>query len=231
MSKIQFKVSDFIKKDTSIISCRENDELSKAKTLMLLNDFSQLPVLDDGDKVIGAISWKSIGKKESLGVSSNIVKDYTDAVISIRSNDDFLKYIKLIAKNEFIFVQSNHNQLVGIITTYDMTINFREFIVPFLKLGIIEDCLRKVIDKYKLETSKNKKSGELVFNEYIKLFENDNNWTKINFNGFNKEVFIQKLHEIRLIRNKIAHYKPEGISSQESFAINSFAEIIEKVTL
>lgn len=229
MSKNKFKVSDFIPKDFKIISCSDNDSITKAKTLMLLNDFSQLPIIDSNKKILGAISWKSIGRAESLGVNSDLVSDYMEDAVIIKNSADFLLYIKLIAKNEFLLVQNYHKELVGIITTYDMTINFKDFLVPFLKIGIIEDLLRKLIIDNSIETFKNKKPEELVFNEYIKLFKREENWKKLNFNFLDKETFTQKLDEIRVIRNKIAHYKPEGINHQEFITITSFTKIIEKI--
>ncbi|MFN0291204.1 CBS domain-containing protein [Pedobacter helvus] len=228
MSKNSFKVSAFTPKDFKVISCAASDSLAKAKSLMVLNDFSQLPVLDEKNKILGAISWKSIGKSEFLDNESNLVKDYMEDAAVIKNTEDFLKYLKLIARKEFVLVKNYHGELVGIITTYDMTINFKEFLIPFLKIGIVEDSLRKIITDWQLEVKGGKKPENLVFSEYIKVFQDEKNWQKMKFRNLDKASFIDKLNEIRVIRNKIAHYKPDGISSQEIFNITSFAEIIEK---
>lgn len=44
-----------------------NDPLDKATTLMLFNDYSQLPVMTNDRDVKGVISWKSIGVSLSSG--------------------------------------------------------------------------------------------------------------------------------------------------------------------
>ena len=59
------KVSLFIDKNMTIVSCEMLDTIARAKTLMILNDFSQIPILADG-KIQGCISWKSIGKIEAI---------------------------------------------------------------------------------------------------------------------------------------------------------------------
>ncbi|MFF5380402.1 hypothetical protein [Pedobacter suwonensis] len=58
-----FKVSSVIPKNFKVVTCLETDDLTKAKTLIPLNDFSQLPVMSFQGKILGVISWKTISKK------------------------------------------------------------------------------------------------------------------------------------------------------------------------
>ncbi|MDN5478656.1 MAG: CBS domain-containing protein, partial [Chryseobacterium sp.] len=120
--KETFKVSQFINKSDKVISCSIDDTIEKAKSLMLLNDFSQIPVLDDKGKILGAVSWKSIGKNEAFGERDNKINNYIEESAIVKENGDFLNYIKLIAKKDYILVTDLFENLVGIITTYDMTI-------------------------------------------------------------------------------------------------------------
>ena len=226
--KDNLKVIEFISKDWAIVSCKLDDPISKAKTLMLLNDFSQLPVLSPDGKIEGSISWKSIGKIESIADNKVAVADFIEEPIIIKENDNFLKYIRTIAQNDYVFVVNSKNILKGIITTYDMTLYFNDFISPYLKLGIIEDSLRELImNKIKVELKKN--INDFVFNEYKALINKEENWNKLGLKNLDKSVFIEKLEQIRVIRNKIAHYKPTPLTREEHSALESFAEIIEKV--
>tara|TARA_R110000868_G_scaffold408656_1_gene692116 strand:- start:277 stop:969 length:693 start_codon:yes stop_codon:yes gene_type:complete len=225
-----FKVSQFIKPNAEMTHCFDSDSIEKAKTLMLLNDYSQLPVLNKNSKIEGGISWKSIGKSESIGKKGGNVNEYMEEPVIIKDSGDFLKYIKLVAKKDYVFVTNYKNELKGIITTYDMTLYFRDFITPFLKLGIIEDSIRRMITKNALKIPKDKDVNELVFSQYSTIFLDDYNWSKLNFPLIDQSVFIEKLNQIRLIRNKVAHYKPDPLKSSEHFVIESFTEIIKKVS-
>jgi CBS domain-containing protein len=49
------------------ISVKPDSLISEATTLMLTNDFSQLPVMTTARDVKGIVSWKSIGSRLSLG--------------------------------------------------------------------------------------------------------------------------------------------------------------------
>ncbi|MGG5208519.1 CBS domain-containing protein [Chryseobacterium sp. MIQD13] len=224
--KKTFKVSQFINKSDEVIVCSIDDTIDKAKSLMLLNDFSQIPVLDNNRKIFGAISWKSIGKNEAVGKNNEKIIDYLEEPAIVKENGDFLDYIKLIAKKDYILVTDDSENLLGIITTYDMTIQFKEFIIPFLKLGIIEDSIREIIRQRNIPTQKD--VHDLTYGEYIKIFTQEENWNNLNLKNIDKEVFINKIDEIRKLRNKIAHYKPGGINNSEKFVINSFADIIQK---
>lgn len=56
---------DFIPSATlePVITVAETDTLAKARTLMELNNFSQLPVVKGkGNRAVGIVSWQSIGK-------------------------------------------------------------------------------------------------------------------------------------------------------------------------
>ncbi|WP_432671081.1 CBS domain-containing protein [Flavobacterium sp. SM2513] len=226
--KETFKVSQFINPNfKNVTTCSITDSIEKGKTLMLLNDFSQIPVLNSENKIIGAISWKSIGKSEVVGTNSENITEYLEEPAIVKETNDFLKYIKLVAKKDYILVVNSTEELVGIITTYDMTIQFKDFLVPFLKLGIIEDCLKYLITKKSLTIKKD--INDLTFGEYKKIFDNEDNWNLLNLKNIDRQIFIEKLDQIRLIRNTIAHYKPEGIDSAQKFAVDSFSDILQKV--
>jgi CBS domain-containing protein len=223
------KVSQFINKDQTITYCKLDDTIATAKTLMLLNDFSQIPVVNDEGKIDGCVSWKSIGKTEALCDNMKFVQDYIEDPIILKEKEIFLKHIKTIAHNDYVLVVNSKNILKGIITTYDMTLYFDDFITPYLKLGIIEDSLRKIIIN-KIKPKLQKDINDFIFNEYRQLIEKDENWAKIGLRNLDKKVFIEKLDHIRKIRNKVAHYKPTPLTREEHFILDSFADIIEKVS-
>lgn len=223
------KISQFINKNLAIISCFPTDNVAKAKTLMLLNDFSQLPIIDHDGSIKGAISWKSIGNAEALGKKNTAITDYMETAVILNESENFLRYMKLVAKKDYLLISNENDKLSGIITTYDMTMLFQTFFVPYLKLGIIEDVIRKILVNNKIPIPKEKDVQNLIFREYIDIFKNEENWRKLQNIHFEKDVFINKLDEIRIIRNKVAHYKPSEITAQDVSSVESFAEIMQKI--
>jgi hypothetical protein len=224
----ELKVKHFINKGLELVTCDPDDKILTVKTKMLLNDFSQIPVTDDKNQVVGCVSWKSIGKAESINCESEFVKDYLDVPLTIYENDNFLNHLKKIAEKEYVIVVNEDREIKGILTTYDMTMYFYDFINPYLRIGIIENCIRKMITDAKIQTKKD--INDLDFYNYQKILKKDENWKKLKLKSIDKETFISKIDEMRRLRNNIAHYKPKPINKSQQFLINSFANILEGVS-
>jgi CBS domain-containing protein len=65
-----FRVGRLRSANTPPISVTPNSSLAEATTKMLLNDFSQLPVINgspNSSNVKGVVSWRSIGIRQVLG--------------------------------------------------------------------------------------------------------------------------------------------------------------------
>ena len=221
------KVQEFLNTGLDLISCYPDEEITSVKTKMLVNNFSQIPIVDNNSIILGCISWKSIGKTEALGNSSKNAKDYSESPMIIKDSDNFLNHIKTIAENEYVLVTDSKKKFKGILTTYDMTIYFYDFINPYLRIGIIEDCIRKIIKEAGIELKK--EVDQLTFYEYQKELDKEENWKNLKISQLNKDVFISKIDQIRSLRNRIAHYKPNRINNSEQFLINSFADLLENI--
>jgi len=225
----ELKVKQFLNKKLELVTCNPDDKILKVKTKMLLNDFSQIPVVNEKDQVIGCVSWKSIGRAESINCKSEIVQDYIDKSFTINENDNFLNHLKKIAEKEYVIVVDDNKKIEGILTTYDMTMYFYDFINPFLRIGIIENCIRSLIIDAGIETKKD--INKFTFYEYQKLLKEEENWRKLKLNNIDKETFIEKIDEMRNLRNNIAHYKPQPVTKSEQFLINSFSNLLEGVSI
>src|SRR5262249_54477375 len=65
------------------LTVSREDSLRHAETQMLLNDYSQLPVMTGNRTVHGLISWKSIGRAHVVRTAGPRVADCMDADIRI----------------------------------------------------------------------------------------------------------------------------------------------------
>ncbi|MCF1190107.1 CBS domain-containing protein [Mangrovimonas sp. AS39] len=160
-----------------LVTCKTEDGLIKVKSIMLLNDFSQIPVVNEEKQVVGCISWRSIGKAEAMNCKSNLVKDYIEVPFVIYEKENFLNHIKKLAEREYAVVINEEQKIVGIITTYDMTMYFYDFINPHLRIGVIENCIRRLIIDSGIEIKK--EIDDFTFNEYKKLLEVEENWKRL----------------------------------------------------
>ncbi len=156
--------------------------LSEAVTVMLRNDFSQMPVMTSDREVKGVISWKSIASRLSLGVECEFVRDCMDKSVEIVDSDcSLFRVIETIAEQDFVLVRSER-RIIGIVTTADLGESFYQLGRPFSLLGEIENHIRRLIDgkflKEELEEAKNpgdesreiKNVADMSFGEYVRSF-------------------------------------------------------------
>ncbi|HQK09585.1 MAG TPA: hypothetical protein PLX63_06005 [Rectinema sp.] len=55
---------------------------------------------------------------------------------------------------------------------------------------------------------------DLTFGEYIRLFENKDYWKRLNI-YVDRNYLIQRLANVRQIRNDIMHFDPNGVDEQQ----------------
>src|SRR5471030_2922567 len=100
------------------LSVSRETSLSRARTLMLMNDFSQLPVMNGDRTLHGMVSWKSIGRISVRRQSGRLVGDYLDdKPQTLRSDTPLLDAIDEIISREVVLVRSQDRSIVGLVTT------------------------------------------------------------------------------------------------------------------
>lgn len=82
-------------------------KLNEAITLMMLNNFSQLPVMNGPRTVVGAITWETIGYGITNRSESDSVKDYIINDVAILDyNTPLLDAVSVIIDKEFALVRN-----------------------------------------------------------------------------------------------------------------------------
>ncbi|AXG74044.1 CBS domain-containing protein [Flavobacterium arcticum] len=203
-------------------SITKESDLTKAYHLMWKNNFSQLPVMNDSRKVLGIISWESIAKGLIAKKKSNQVKDFmTNDFKVLNHNTSLFEAIKEVFKCGVIFVTDIDSTIKGPVTTFDVNEEYIEKIEPYILLEQIENFIRlflhdklilkdiKSVLKERTDNKKIESIGDLTFGEYILVLENDTFWDILNL-PFIKSDFVNELHEIRNIRNRVMHFSAEG---------------------
>lgn len=213
--------------NTPPLSVKRDTEISEAITLMLMNDYSQLPVTQDDRNVDGLISWRSIGKSRIAdGKTCKYVRECLEPVEIVNSDMHLFEAVNLIAQKEVVLVRNSEKKIVGLITTSDISLQFGSLSEPFLLLSEIENHIRRLIDgKFSLpeltavrdpadSARKIENVANLTFGEYVRLIDKPSNWTKLGYD-LSRQECTKRLREVGRIRNDVMHFHPDGISPED----------------
>jgi CBS domain-containing protein len=216
------------------VSVRPDSNVQEATTLMLIHDYSQLPVMQNERDVKGVVSWRSIGKRSALGGPCSTVRDCMDlSVPEVFADLSLFSAIGLIVEHGYVLVRQRDRRVSGIITTSDLSLQFLQLAEPFLLVGEIENYVRRVIDgKFTAEQLTTVRGpndqreiesvADLDFGGYIRLLENPANWSRLDL-CIDRGVLIRRLDRIRQLRNEVMHFNPDPFSAEDLEALRSFA--------
>jgi CBS domain len=221
-------------------SVKPDATLQQAVTLMLTNDFSQLPVMPNDRDVKGIVSWKTIGSRLALKRQCPFVRDCMEPAHVIPIDDSLFAAITTIADNDYVLVQAHDKRIAGIITASDFNEQFRKLAEPFLLVGEIENGLRQMLHgKFtakELETAKAPGDDErtiggisdLTFGEYHRLVEDDKRWKKMQVE-IDRVEFVSRLNKVRQIRNDVMHFDPDGLEASDLHILREFAQFLKRL--
>ena len=208
-----------------VVSVRREDSLIKAQSVMLRHDYSQLAVLAGSRKVLGALSWESISKARMHAQGEIALRSCLTKAIVVDIDDDLLQLIPQIIEAGFVFVKSKQDEICGIITTADLSMEFQTLAGPFLLIGEIERKLRRIVDaNFEVDVLQQianpamggrvvKTADDLTVGEYVRLFEAPERWDSLNW-ALDRNTFLSSLKEFNEVRNDIMHFGPDPIEPE-----------------
>jgi CBS domain-containing protein len=183
-----YRISKLAAANKKPLSVHPDASLKEAITLMMVNDFSQLPVMTNERDTKGIVSWLSIGTRTALGNSRNYVREVMDVHHEIRADASMFQAIPTIVQHGYVLVRGSDNKITGIVTASDLSLQFQQVAEPFLLLSEIENHVRSLLDgkfdKADLaavrDPSDNAREiddvSDLTFGEYLRLLENEERW-------------------------------------------------------
>ena len=223
-----------------LTSARPNDPLLKATTTMLINDFSQLPVMVNERDVKGMITWRSIGQAFVLARNTTEVRHCMDEHREIAVDAPLFDALSDIEEHGYVLVRDRDrdNRISGIVTASDFASQFAERARPFLIVGEIELHLRKLVGRFTLEEivgaaddGNRPVSGtaDLNFGAYCRLLEEPDRWDRLQL-GVDRATFMAHLDKVRQIRNDVMHFTPDGIAQEDVAELERVAPFLRRVT-
>ena len=222
------------------VTVKPDATLQQAVTLMLTNDFSQLPVMTSPREVKGIISWKTIGSRLALKRPCPAVSDCMEPAHIVGSDESLFSTISTIATYDYVLVQGKDKKICGIVTATDFNDQFRKLAEPFLVVGEIEHGIRRLIHGKFTEKELNeaKAPGEdgrtiegvadLTFGEHIRLLENEKKWKKVGLE-IDRVEFVARLNKVREIRNDVMHFDPDGMEPSDMELLREFAQFLKRL--
>jgi len=190
--------------------------------------------------VKGVVTWQSIGSRLALDKNGQKARDFMDVAQEVKSSSSIFDAIPLIVRSQYVLVRGDDQKISGIITASDLSEQFQGLSEPFLLLGEIENMLRDMISnkfsKDDLKGARDPKDGEreingvtdLAFGEYVRLLENEGRWEKLGI-AIDRVKFREDLESIRLIRNEVMHFDPDGVLPEQLKTLRHFAQFLRRL--
>ncbi|MDQ6698746.1 MAG: CBS domain-containing protein [Acidobacteriota bacterium] len=217
------------------------DTVTKAITLMMQHDTAHLAVMSGDRTVDGILTWQTIGKASAAKRSANTVDQYMSSVRIVEIDTPLFDAVREIVQAEAVLVRAKDRTICGLVSSQDITNQFVTLSEPFLFLEQIENHLRAILEKARLPAAGVKELvnpsdsdrmekvnciDDLSFGETARAFGREDIWHKLHL-LLDRSVFCARLEEIRSIRNKVMHFHPDGISTEDREVLRKTRQMLQ----
>jgi CBS domain-containing protein len=220
-----------------VTSVSPSASFEQAITLMLLNDYSQLAVIEGQRTLRGAVTWKSIAKARYADSSASFSDAITEAP-EVRYDKPLSEVLQTLEESEFIFIRDDSNLIAGIVTTADVVHAYGELATPFFLIGELDQVLRHIlsrtftIEEVRLLCDPDGSRGiesfdELSMGDYQRVLENPEMWKKLGW-PLDRAIFVRRLSELRDIRNKVMHFNPDPLAPDAKDKLRHALSLLHK---
>lgn len=149
--KMTYPVDNLLEGRGIPISVTKHDTVDFALSLMIENDFSQLPVVDENNFPLGMITYESI-VRGIINFKANIDKIPVSNVIVnapiFSIEDDLFDLLNRLRDTNAVLISDFTGELVGIVTSYDSTEYFRKRAEDLMYIEDIESIIKDLILSY-----------------------------------------------------------------------------------
>jgi CBS domain-containing protein len=212
----------------------------EALSIMVKNDFSQLPVVDEAGHLVGIVSDQSITRTyyllgDVVSLLDLTIEHCVARVDPLSPDDDLFEACDQLHDAAGALVVVEDGKPVGLLTAYDMTNFFRHRSEDFIHIEDIEVTLRlRTRDAFPDDAALNralivalgadptdptkprKEFNTLNMGDMIYLITNEQNWPY--FNGIFEplELFRLLMNRVREVRNLLAHFRGRADQVQDT---------------
>lgn len=204
--------------------------LAEAQAIMMRENFSQLAVMIGPAALRGTVSWDTIARAY-VRARNITLPDVIDPLPKVvYADDELFSQMTTIYDAGYVFVRDNDDRVCGIVTTADLSDQFRLLTEPFFQLGEIERRLRRCINHaftvnelQCVASSRNpiRSADDMMFGQYARLLGDDSRWRELRWQ-ISREIFVRDLEEVRRIRNRVMHFSAGPLTGEQQDRLRSF---------
>lgn len=231
------RVSRLASASRAPLAISPNTSLEVVVTTMLVNDYSQLPVVSSPREVKGVVTWQGIAKRLSTGEKGTEARHFMDPPRIISHDESLLTAMREVAAHDYVLVRSSDQLISGIVTVTDISEQFLQLTEPFLLLGEIEQALRGLlagVPKERLQAACDPRDtsrpvegpADLTFGEYLRLLENPDEWAQLPIN-LDRTTFVQFLDDVRQIRNDVMHFDTDEMPETSKTKLRNLVRLLD----
>jgi CBS domain-containing protein len=220
-----------------IVSVSPNATFDEVVTLMEIHDYSQLAVLTSDRGAVRAVTWKSIARCRHVHSSAGFVEAIVEAH-ETPYDKPLIDVLPTLQAHDFIFVRNEKNLVAGIITTADVVHAYGDLATPFFLIGELDQALNKIISRtFTLKQvlalcdpggrRRIKGFDDLTMGDYQRTLENPESWTILGW-PLDRKIFIERLDELRRMRNDVMHFDPDPLSSDTVDKLRIFLDLLRR---
>lgn len=130
------------------VCAQPDDQLQDALALMIENDFSQLPVVDESGRPLGMVTTDSIPRALShfgARVEDLLVSDVTVSAPEHTLDSDLFELLDRLRDSNAILVVDGNRRLIGIVTSFDAMEYFRQRAEDMMRVEDIEGMIKDLV--------------------------------------------------------------------------------------
>jgi CBS domain-containing protein len=226
-----FRIGRLPTASRGVTSVAPDAEIAQAITVMLQNDYSQLPVMIGERTVKGVVSWKSITRCVALGADYKLVRQCMDRWYEFREDRHLFDAMPTIIDVGYVLVRDGEQRITGIVTASDLSRQFHQMTEPFLLLSEIERHVRKLlggkVTEDELREARDpsdigrdiKRLDNLTLGECARLVENPQVWNKLGLPLIHRQTVTDSLKRITRVRNDVMHFNPDPLEEDVALLI------------
>jgi len=144
-----YLVENIVSQQSDLTTVKEDDTTTHALNLMIENDYSQLPVVDNDRRLVGMVTYQSIiqaARSFELKIDELYVRDITQTNIkSFDIEDNLFDVLDEIKKNNAVVIVEPDGTPVGIVTSYDAAEFLRTRSEGLMRVEDIEITLKTIV--------------------------------------------------------------------------------------
>ena len=233
------RIGSLKSENSKLVTVSPTDTISHAVTLMMSNDYSQLPVLTSSRDVKGVISWKTIGEGLASGVEGKEVRHFMTSPNIVSHDAAFFQTIPSIINFEYVLIRASDNTLSSIVTTTDLSSQFLQMTEPFLILSEIENHVRILLQSWANLTKEKvgqvcslpeSYSGvyDLSFGDYVRILQSALVPDPFPLNIDRKE-FCRIIDDVRETRNEVMHFSADPTPPEAIQRLRKVSDYLRKL--